>query len=119
MPERPKVPARFGELAAELLQLTQNGKIHWSGTDDPNTFLLLRDAGHVFVSSRAGGSPYRLALHAPSGEEAQSYSGHLSGGDINESRLVSIIQQLWLSAQQSAQGSDALVSKFLQDLRNY
>lgn len=118
MPESPKVPARFGELVSELLRLTQEDRIHWSATDDPSTLLILRDTGHVLLSSAAGDPPYRVALYAPSGEEVQSYTTPSDLHDTNEARLAYFINQLWVAASMSARNNDGLVSKFLEDLRN-
>lgn len=117
MPENPKVPPRFGELVSELLRLTQEQRIHWSTTDDPDTLLLLRDAGHVLLSRTRGGPPYRVALHTPSGEEVQTYSSPGGSADPNEARLAYFIRQLWEAAGTSARFNDTLVSKFLEDLR--
>ncbi|HYP23594.1 MAG TPA: hypothetical protein VEV43_08470 [Actinomycetota bacterium] len=118
MAENAKVPARFGELVSELLRLTQEDRIHWSATDDPSTLMILRDAGHVLLSSDAGAQPYRLALYAPSGEEVQSYTTPSTPQDHNEARLAHFIDQLWTVAGSSARNNDGLVTQFLEDLRN-
>lgn len=117
MSENQKVPPRFGELVSELLRLTQEKRIHWSITDDPDTLLLLRDAGHVLLSCTGGGGPYRVALHTPSGEVVQSYSSPGGSTDPNEARLAYFVRQLWEAAGISARANDTLVSKFLEDLR--
>ena len=116
MHKQPRVSPRFAELAHELLQQTLNGKIHWRRTDDRNSYLLLRDAGHVLVSANVGGG-HSLALYAPSGEEIESYTGGLDRAPISDGLLASTVQQLWMAAQASTQGSDGLVWDFLQDLR--
>jgi hypothetical protein len=117
LPEHPKVPPRFGELVSELLRLTQEQRISWSTTDDPETLLLLRDSGHVLLSRTRGRALYRVALHTPSGEEVQSYTSPGGSADPNEARLAYFIRQLWEAAVVSARANDTLVSKFLEDLR--
>lgn len=117
MPENSKVPARFGELVSELLRLTQEDRVRWSATDDPSTLMILRDAGHALLSSNRGGAPYRLSVHAPSGEEAQSYTTESSYQDPSDARLAYVMGQLWEAALSSARRNEGVVTKFLEDLR--